>query len=161
MPLLAIVQPSEVCRVMALLVLSLTPSITSISPSFGCASQLPIHTNDGTNVSYDIFKANCLARYCANKRYGTGDSWRQTLPNQDQRASFKICQFTRPLLLSQTSLQGGPCATNTPRHMGKIKDEQAMIVRGSAGKPHATASAVRGRVGAVDAHIDLIVLDAD
>jgi len=81
LPLLAIVQPSEVCRVMALLVLSLTPSITSISPSFGCTSQLLIHTNYCTCMSYDISKADCLARYNANKRYGTDDIGRPALPN--------------------------------------------------------------------------------
>lgn len=60
-----------------------------------------------------------------------------------------------------TSLQGGPRATNASRHVCKIKDEQAMIVRGSAGKSHASASAAGGGIGAVDADIDLIVVGVD
>ena len=58
-------------------------------------------------------------------------------------------------------LTGRPGAANTTRHVGDIKNEQAVIVRLIADDSYAIAPGVRSNISTVDPNVDLIIVYVD
>src|SRR5690242_16500380 len=59
------------------------------------------------------------------------------------------------------NLQSRPCPTHPTRHVLKVENDKAMVVRLPAGNAHAAPPRVGRHVARVHSHIHAAVLDAD